>query len=162
MATEDYQLEKAVWNADDYAVMGWHDAHIHAVGFLPECAELVFDLDYILKWVSQGPTEPFNFWIAPATLVFHGVVRLQGSVGFNQGMMEFPTILDITQRATEPPELRALHEWIYRIEFDNGELTFHAIGFSQFFRRKPVFRTDSQHLSLQERGGISFDRPTSF
>ncbi len=161
MASEKYQLEKCVWNTEDFAVMGWHDAHIHAIAFLPDSAELIFDLDYILQWVPQGPTEPFNFWIAPATLVFKGVFGMRGNLGVNQGMMDFPTILNITQETTEPPELRQLHNWKYQIEFDQGELSFHAVGFSQFFRVKPAFKSDSQYLSFEDRGGISFDRPTS-
>ena len=159
MTEKDYLLEKIVWSDDDFAAMGWHDAQIHAVSFVPDSGELVFDLDYILKWVEQGAAEPFRFWVAPATLVFKNVFGMEGCLGFHQGMPETPTILDITQSTTEPSELRTLHKWAYLIEFDEGELTFNAHGFRQFFRRHPVL-CDSQQLGSEERGGISFDRPT--
>jgi hypothetical protein len=69
-------LEKAVWTDADFAVMGWHDATVHAIGFGEDHdrALLMLDLDYIVRWIDpQPPHEYFTFFVAPATLVFENV-----------------------------------------------------------------------------------------
>ena len=43
---EQYQIEKWIWNQDDFEKMGWHDNPIWAMSFDDN---VKFDLDYILK-----------------------------------------------------------------------------------------------------------------
>ena len=50
-------LEKAVWTQDDFPVMGWHDATVHAIGFDEDelwSERLLLDLDYIVEWIEPA------------------------------------------------------------------------------------------------------------
>jgi hypothetical protein len=47
--------------------------------------------------------------------------------------------------------------WLWTLDFHNGRVTFRSTGFTQSFRRPPVFNS-SQSLTLEERGGLSFER----
>jgi hypothetical protein len=86
----EHGLSKFTWTTDDFAAMGWHDARIWAYTFHKSQAvdvtrevptpqdRLLLDLDYITRWVHPDePGEPFSFWVAPATLVFTGVLHHQ-------------------------------------------------------------------------------------
>jgi hypothetical protein len=78
------QLEKAVWTAADFDRMDWHDARVHAITFheVEQDAELLLDLDYIVRWIDpEPPAEYFSFLVAPATLVFENVWCLEGELG---------------------------------------------------------------------------------
>ena len=60
---ETYEIEKWVWTEADFEKMSWHDSRVHAMAFLPDEFEIVFDIDYILKWICLGPDETnFKFW----------------------------------------------------------------------------------------------------
>ena len=52
----DEPLEKAVWTDGDFDRMGWHDARVHAIAFHEDedNAELLLDLDYIVRWIAGG------------------------------------------------------------------------------------------------------------
>ncbi len=50
---KQYILEKSIWTDLDFENMGWHDSRIHSVAF-GENFELIFDIDYIFKWLSVG------------------------------------------------------------------------------------------------------------
>jgi hypothetical protein len=78
------QLEKAVWTDADFVTMGWHDATVHAIAFHEDeqNAELLLDLDYIVRWIDpEPPAEHLTFLVAPATLVFENVWGLDGELG---------------------------------------------------------------------------------
>jgi hypothetical protein len=64
--------------------MGWHDSTIYGMAlknyddFL--LAEIVFDIDYLFKWIHPEPPEQsFSFWISPCTLVFKRVFNHRSS-----------------------------------------------------------------------------------
>ena len=140
--------------------MGWHDATLHAFAFLPGKYELLLDIDYILDWVDPQEGETyFNFWVAPATLVFENVYDLKIDLEPVDGV----ELQDV--RRTDPRVPRNAEfigrdkEWRWTLEAENGEITFSAIGFHQYFRRTPSFGR-AQAISLDERGGFSFERIT--
>src|SRR5262245_13225591 len=63
----------------DFERLSWHDCQLWGVAVRAgEPAEddwtsdLALDVDYIVEWLG-GAGEPFQFKVAPATLVFHGV-----------------------------------------------------------------------------------------
>jgi hypothetical protein len=65
MTVESHVLEKWIWSHNDYDLMGWHDATVHAIALVPEQWELILDIDYILPWLEPvPPNEYFHFWIA--------------------------------------------------------------------------------------------------
>lgn len=140
--------------------MGWHDVTVHAFAFIPEKYELLFDIDYILQWVhpQEGETY-FMFWVAPATLVFENVYDLKIDLEPVAGI----ELQDIRRADPKIPAnaeyIGRNQEWRWTIEAHDGEITFGAIGFHQYFRRAPSFGS-VQVLPLDARGGFSFDRNT--
>jgi hypothetical protein len=159
----DEPLEKAVWTDGDFDTMGWHDARVHAIAFHEDehNAELLLDLDYIVRWTDpEPPAEYFSFRVAPATLVFGNVWDLDGELGAAWTR----TLLQIENIHRHDPENdrqrgSGLQPWV--IEWSQGhELTLLASGFRQHFRRRPAHA--GQWLELDERGGISFDQPRDF
>jgi hypothetical protein len=146
MNDDNYQIEKAIWTTDDFEMMGWHDCRIHALAFTGEW-DLSFDIDYICKWVESKKKDKFYFWIAPATLVFHGVSKVKTKI-------DVPSLLEIFE--LEKPSKTKNH---WRVEFIEGEMQFESTGFTQYIRSKPVCKR-SQHLNLETRNGISFATTT--
>lgn len=152
---EDYTLEKWRWTHEDFERMGWHDAPVHAMTWLPETYEYALDIDYILKWVHPGPGETyFSFWIAPATLVFENVSSVQLDLESYGGI----TILDVV-REDERPTREAFEgpgvEWLWTLDCLGGSIQVRATGYRQTIRRAPMYH-GAQRISLAERGGISF------
>ncbi len=162
------RVEKYLWTDDDFDVMGWHDAKVHAVAFDPgdgtsakfvtetdyaleRGGRLLFDLDYIVEWVQPVPPERhFGFWTSPATLVFENVQWIQG------GELELRSAslwLDIADLDESGPDPSGLYKLI--LEGHNFTLKFWGTGFRQYLRQPPVFAAH-QHLSLAAHGGFSF------
>ena len=154
------EVSQWIWTDADFDRMGWHDARIHAMAWCQDEGELVFDIDYILEWIgSCGPDGAFEFWTAPATLVFAFVTELRID------LRPWPTIdvLDL-QRSAEPVEHGRLGSstettWRWTLTCHEGEIVLHSTGFTQYLRRGPI-RNTTQSLSLSERGGLSFARET--
>lgn len=158
--SETYILEKAIWNEEDFDQMGWHDAQIHAMTFLPNdgdyTGDLAFDIDYIFKWVHpkvQG--ESFAFWIAPCTLMFHDVLHLKMNIDTEDYTIEPLEISDIKMEVQKKDDL---YEYTFQIELHIGQIRFNSYkGYTQIVRMSPKY-VNQQILLLPERGGISFDR----
>jgi hypothetical protein len=155
---DPYVLEKWVWTAADFELMGWHDARVHAIAHIPEEWEFLLDLDYILKWNEPlPPAEHFSFWSAPATLVFQNVSALRIDVEPLSAL----EIADIRRSDPQPPrdgfhDPTAMH-WLWTLEFFNGAIEFRSTGYRQYIRQAPVHNR-MQYLALDQRGGFSFDR----
>jgi len=148
-------LEKATWTDADFAAMGWHDCHVHAVsvgerddGAIPP-GRLLLDLDYIVKWVDPAyGQQHFSFWIAPATLVFEGAWDITGDLGPLGELLEIADLhrLDSPDKYPDP---------LWDIEGHNFELRLRAPAYTQYLRTPPR-HTDHQALTLTDRGGINF------
>lgn len=152
-----HRLAKSVWTDADFDSMGWHDCHVRAWAIVPDVEDefavrLLLDLDYIVHWAGGGrPGEPYSFWVAPATLAFHGVHRLEGKLSAGDGGDGDGLEIDTLTRSASRDEAGS-----YRWEFEAAfALAFHAAGFRQVFRRAPI-HVERQHLTLAERGGLSF------
>lgn len=157
MPTEEkYELEKPVWTAADFEVMGWHDATIWSMAVVGEKFELLFDIDYILRWVHPVPPEQyFSFWVSPATLVFEGVQNIKIDIEIDA--IQHMEIADIHRVDHIIKPSKDLNIWKWTIELQQGSIEFYASGYTQYFRRHPSLGR-GQVLDLDERGGISFDR----
>ncbi len=159
--TQDiFTLKKSIWTQDDYEIMGWHDASIYGLTFLPlngnGVSHLVFDIDYIFKWVNPiPPKQIFSFWVAPCTLVFKDTFEVTINIDRRGGTTDMLEIADLYLVDKVEQET---DKWIYEwdIELQDGLIKFKSSGFDQIVRLPPKF-TDEQVLTLNERNGISFD-----
>ena len=134
--------------------MGWHDTSIHAITFAPEQHEFILDLDYIFAWVEpEAPSPGYSFWISPATLVFKDVRNFSANLGDPLG----PLIMHVAREEQTGSDSL---EWSWTMDLLHGKVTFSASGYIQYTRKLPI-KCQSQELSLAERGGISFDRPST-
>jgi hypothetical protein len=156
---EQYMLEKPVWTTDDIDQMGWHDCPIHAIAFDDSNNKLLFDIDYIFKWVAPSESGHYGFWIAPATLVFENVYGLAADFGsmLQQTILEFDR-----SNPVKPHKLSCIEydvEWEWTILTVCGQITFKSVGYTQYIRKSPVYK-EIQEISLEERGGFSFSTET--
>jgi hypothetical protein len=135
--------------------MFWHDCKIYAIAFDEFNYKLMFDLDYIFKWVSPEDDGYYRFWISPATLIFENVYDLDISLGSTVG-----TIIESLERAnpSKPNNSDYINkdiEWEWTIETRNGVISFKSVGYTQYVRKAPVYKK-AQEIDFKERGGYSF------
>lgn len=148
------------WTDNNFNDITWHDNTIHGLylkedmdGFINE---LYFDIDHILEWIK--PIEPdgfFNFLISPSTLVFKDVHNLK--IDIDSGSTTTLSLqIENLYNLGKINKSSTYFTSKWHIELQNGDIFFEAKGFQQNTRRRPIF-TNKQRLSLNERGGISFD-----
>ena len=158
MGSEQYTLKKWVWTDIDFDEMMWHDVHVHGMALvndLPHQLELLFDLDYILKWVEpHNPEKEFSFWLVPATLVFSDVFNLSINVEAEQPVYEIDKIT-----REERVNSSGWRTWLWTVRLQQGKISFWSTGYRQYLRRKPVLHC-RQYFGYQERGGVSFSQET--
>ena len=154
--SEVYTLEKWVWSHQDFDIMGWHDATVHGFAIIASKFELLFDIDYILKWVEPEPPDNYyTFWVSPATLVFEGVqdIRIELDVLNIQDI----DLQGISREGPIPAPNGELIDWNWLLDANQGNIQFRGSGFKQYFRRAPI-RLREQGLEIAQRGGLSFER----
>lgn len=140
--------------------MGWHDACIY--GFAtqideqePWKNELIFDLDYIFKWVQpELPASNFTFWTAPCTLIFENCHDLVIDIDSLDIHLEVAGINLLGEIENEHNKSR---EYDWQIELQTGHISFKSEGLKQIVRKQPS-HIEGQLLGLKDRGGISFDK----
>jgi hypothetical protein len=153
--TEPYRLEKPLWAADDFEVMGWHDSRVWAMVADEEKFEFAVDLDYIFKWVHPELGETyFKFWVAPVTMVFENAYDVTIDIESRQGGIE---VADLHREEPKPTPNGALTDYLFRFECQEGEISLRATGYRMYVRLEPRLM-QGQCLSLEERGGISVER----
>jgi hypothetical protein len=166
-------LIKATWTDRDLDAMSWEFCQIHALAvtgdegppddltpeeFLeqddvddtaPSALSLHLDLDYIVRRVEPpSPWRDVDFWVSPATLVFHNVWSITGDL----------------RAVCLPLETRNLYRLGPEIPHDETkwhlagrdfDLRFKAWSFTLYLRRPP--RCGRRVLRMADRGGISFE-----
>lgn len=156
MLSETQTLKKAVWTEADFEDMVWVDTIVRALAFFPDSYEFALDIDHTIRWIApQTGAVYYDRWTAPATLVFQNVHELSINADF-----VLSCALDDVERQEPrvPPNADYISntiEWNWVLNFVAGEISFRSTGFSEYFRRQPVLKN---RLSLEERGGISFER----
>jgi hypothetical protein len=156
---QHFVLEKPVWSEADLGRMGWHDVVIHGIAFDPGRFEFMLDIDYLFAWVNpEPPSKYYTFWAAPCTIVFRDVHNLHFNTGEPLGWQV------MSLERNEPKPFNANYapdktEWTWIFDLLNGEIKFSSTGYTQYTRRIPV-RIQQQLFSLDDRGGISFERIT--
>lgn len=147
--------EKDKWSEIDFEQMTWHDCKVHAIAFDTIKNEILFDIDFILKWVLVGQYEnQYHFIVAPATLVFRNVY----DISLNLLTVEF--IIDKIERENpiKPKNSAYIKEQVeydWSIETTNGVISFKSVGFNQYLRKEPII-SNCQYLNLVERGGVAY------
>lgn len=136
--------------------MQWHDCKVYAVAFDSEKFELVFDIDFIVEWVTPKDSQSsYEFWVVPATLAFKNVHELTMDVD------SVDLIIDTITRGdpSEPKNVNYVNDLEYKwtIETNNGELSFKSVGYEQFARAKPLL-SNAQVIEPLRRGEISFGK----
>ena len=123
-------------------MLSWHDVHVH--GFHLEnfkqdngSADLVLDIDYILKWDKQG--SEFIFTVCRAELRFHDVFGLKMNIDYatpTAGMSPF-SIDGIEREKLEYKTGYTSYRWRIPINWPSGLLEFEAPSFTQILAGKP-------------------------
>ena len=153
MSTEP-TVAKTVWTDADFDAMDWHDNAIHALAFErapSDPGRLLLDIDYIVEWVPpEAPATTLSFWICPATLVFDNAWDLTTDIELYA--RSFDLSLNAIERSA--PDEHGFFEWT--LAGDGFTIGLSAPGFTQYLRRAPV-HSPGFFLSVQERGGYSFD-----
>lgn len=146
-------VTKALWTDADFDAMGWHDNAVHAIALEPasdDPGSLLLDIDYIVQWEPCAvPGRLLNFWVSPATLIFHDAWDLITDINL-QGW-SFQLSIESVDRSG--PNQRGSFNWV--IAGDLFSMNFRARGFTQYLRQAPIY-TSRQRLSVEERGGLSF------
>jgi hypothetical protein len=153
---ERASFERAIWDEKDFQTMQWHDCKVYAVAFDSEKFELVFDIDFIVEWVTPKDSQSsYEFWVVPATLAFKNVHELTMDVD------SVDLIIDTITRGdpSEPKNVNYVNDLEYKwtIETNNGELSFKSVGYEQFARAKPLL-SNAQVIEPLRRGEISFGK----
>lgn len=150
---EHYQLEKSLWTADDFDVMGWHDCRVWAMVADEDQYEFAMDLDYIFKWVHPEPGQAYyKFWVAPVTMVFENAFDIKINITSRQGGID---VEDIYRE--DPQSHGSLTDYLFRMQCHEGEISLRASGYQLYVRKEPRLLA-GQCFSLAERGGISVER----
>jgi hypothetical protein len=148
-------LAKTVSTEADFDQMSWHDNEVHAIALepaLPEPGRLLLDIDYIVQWVPPPPpSRLISFWICPATLVFDPAWDLTTDIDL-RGWAFSLSLLSVLR---SDPDERGNFDWT--LSGDQFTIELGAPGFTQYLRRPPV-SSSGHRLTVEERGGFSFDR----
>jgi hypothetical protein len=158
---DNVNLGKAILTEQDFEAMNWHDCNIHAMSFGVNY-ELSFDIDYVFRWIQpKAETKDYEFLIAPCTLIFENVHELKLDIEITEPFkLEIEGIIKHTpQRPINAGYIKREVEYHWKIETQQGNITFKSVGYNQFVRQNPQL-SNSQSLNLVERGGISFDKIT--
>jgi hypothetical protein len=153
-------VEKWIWTDEDLPQMSFHDVKVHALAtriIEPSTFNynLLFDIDYIVAWLCEGPGSTFRFAVSPATLVFEHVSNLKFE-GEPRTPEELLDINSITRAVEENIPGAPLPTYRWTIEGHDGNVSFDAAGFKLYIRRLPVVGSQ-QSLDYKTRGGISFE-----
>ncbi len=155
MLDANHILTRLSWIDQDFDVMPWHDCTIYAYWSDNINVDLLMDMDYICAWVQpDGAHHPLSFYVAPATLAFHGVTDIRFSL---ESVANPFKLNDVRREDCRPIPNSPFETWQWTMEGHHGMLTMRAVGYTLYFRQQPTLM-QVQSLSYEERGGISFAR----
>ncbi len=141
-----YELEKKIWTEVNFDDMGWHDCRIYKMKL---AKDIEFDIDYILQWNKpEIDGLPLTFWVAPATLVFKEVSKLEFNIttAFHEAIEIQDIKLDKNNK-----------KFRWTIATQSGSLEFEAESYTQWIRQEPFFQF-GQVIPYIERNGFSLEK----
>lgn len=136
----------------------FHDNHVHGHLVVPELAQVRFDLDWIARWVPPSGGSPyFSFMVSPATLVFEHASDLELVKPYPD--IDF-IIFELLRVEVEPRDRGTSGRWQYELQgVADDAFLLRASGYRLHLRAEPVLVTEADHLTIAQRGGVSFDVP---
>jgi hypothetical protein len=166
-------LSKATWTGQDFDAMSWDSCQIHALAVTddegpsddltpeesleqddlddtaPSGLTLHFDLDFIVRRVEPPtPLRSVEFWVSPATLVFHHVWSIAGDLR--------SVCLPLQMKGLyRPGPVTPRDETAWHLAGRDFDLRFKAWSFTLHLRRRPC--KGGRVLRMADRGGISFE-----
>lgn len=148
------------WHTEDFDKLSWHDVHVH--GFRLDTfkddngsADLVLDIDYILKWEKSG--DGFLFTVCRADLRFHDVFGLKLHIDYatpTAGMCPF-SIDGVERELVKSPTGHQSYRWRLPINWPKGLVEFQAPGFTQTLTGTPNIQPHQALAPGNRRGGIA-------
>lgn len=150
------KLASMIWSDAEMEDISWHDSRVRSLLLGATDGQLLLDLDFICEWLEPHHGL-FTFYIAPATLVFPYAQEIEVSLT-SAGLM---SIFGIEKRNPIPTPRGNIWIWEWTIDGPHGQISLQSRGYVLYFRREPVL-TQSQLLTLSERGGIAFDIPGGY
>ena len=157
MKTNEYTLYKNIWTVKDFDQMDWHDNAIHSLSFRRKDehakGDILFDIDYILKWVTPIDKGQIFFWVAPCTLLFHDTFDLEINIKTNEFFLSVKEVngIELTEKT---PDLVGGFVYSWTIDLLIGHIKFKSSGFTQTLRAKPIY-TNSKCLTMDERAIVN-------
>ncbi|HXM80762.1 MAG TPA: hypothetical protein VN929_02425 [Burkholderiales bacterium] len=148
------------WTTDDFDGMSWHDVHVHGFRFdgfkeSDGSADLILDIDYILKWEKSG--DGFLFTVCRADLRFHDVFGLKVTLDYatpTAGMCPF-SLAGVEREVVKFPTGHGSYRWRLPINWPKGLLEFQAPGFTQVLTGTPHVQSGQALAPEKRRGGIA-------
>ncbi|QLQ31486.1 MAG: hypothetical protein HZT40_07640 [Candidatus Thiothrix singaporensis] len=144
-----------LWQTEDFDSLSWHDVHIH--GFQLESfitnegvADIIFDIDYILKW--ENTNNKLLFTVCRATLRFHKVFGMKFMLDYatpTASMCPFSINGIEREPLTYPTGFNSFH-WSIKVNWPQGYIEFDSPGFTQTLIGTPIVQS-TQSLSFEER-----------
>jgi|SRR5215469_446823 len=146
------------WSTDDFESLSWHDVHVHGIRLgvaNPDegAADLILDIDYILKWDKAD--NGFLFTVCMAELVFHEAFSLKLNLDYatpSAGMSPF-SIDGIKREPLKYSSGFSSFRWRIPINWPQGSIEFEAPRFTQTLVGKPVVQPEQFLLSEQRVRG---------
>jgi hypothetical protein len=143
------------WTTDDFDSLSWHDVHVHGLRLASfneslGSADLVLDIDYILKWENSG--NGFQFTLCPAELTFQGVFGLKLELDYatpTAGMCPF-SIHAINREPVQYPTGTKSYRWHIPVNWPEGSIRFEALGFTLTLVGAPIVHSQ-QSLPSEQR-----------
>ena len=152
---EVYHPEKTLWTETDFDIMSWHDCPVHGLLFDKE-NKLLFDIDYLFRWVLTEDKRKYKFWISPCTLVFENVYNIVFESDYTTIIIDNIS-RENPQRPKNVEHIKKDLEYDWLVETTAGVICFKSVGFKQYVRQAPVL-TEMQELDLKIRNGINFNQ----
>jgi hypothetical protein len=118
-------------------------------------ADLVLDVDYILKWEKSG--QGFLFTVCQADLRFHDVVELKFNLDYatpTAGMCPF-SIDGVERELVTYPNGHQAYRWRLNINWPRGLLEFQASGFTQTLTGTPHVQSHQALPPEKRRGAVA-------
>ncbi|QTR46304.1 hypothetical protein J9253_20425 [Thiothrix litoralis] len=148
-------MSKKIWYTSDFESLSWHDVHIHGFkldSFVPDqgVADLLFDIDYILKW--ENINNELLFTVCRATLRFHQIFGMRFMLDYatpTAGMCPF-SIDGIERRPSKLSTDSESFQWSIKVNWPQGHIEFDSPGFTQTLVGTPIVQS-SQSLSSEQR-----------
>lgn len=135
-------FENNFYTNANFNEMSWHDCTLYSMSFDTKNFQLIFDIDYIQKWIQKE--DHFEFWVAPATLTFENFSDLKLDV-FLSDTNEF-IIYDLERENKGKTPNGKFTEWFYSFKNEYGSISFLATGFTQKIRKRPILSNSQEYI----------------